>query len=63
MFAMTEKNTMEYSEKANRMLKYRLYRNTANHKTELYLHTAVKGMDFYNPKPYFTCTTTTKDNR
>jgi hypothetical protein len=24
MFAMTEKNTMEYSEKANGMLKYRL---------------------------------------
>jgi hypothetical protein len=25
MFAMTEKNTMEYSGKANGMLKYRLY--------------------------------------
>jgi hypothetical protein len=27
MFAMTEKNTMEYSGKANGMLKYRLYEN------------------------------------
>jgi hypothetical protein len=30
MFAMTEKNAMEYSEKANGMLKYRLYVQTGS---------------------------------